>query len=225
MTRTHFITGTDTDIGKTLATCALLQAAGRDGYSTLGYKPVASGCIQTEEGLRSTDALALSANSTIRLPYRQINPLAFREATSPHIASRDERRPINPAVLSLGLAVLQAQAEWVFVEGAGGWFTPLGESLMFAHWVAAEQLPVILVVGLKLGCINHALLTALAIRQAGLTLAGWVANDLSPAPHRRTDYLSTLGSRLGAPLLGEIPWLSKPAAAPLGHYIHLALLK
>jgi len=225
VTKTYFITGTDTDIGKTLATCALLQAAKRDGRTTLGYKPVASGCIQTNEGLRNTDALALSANSTVRLPYEYINPVAFREATSPHIASRDERRPIDPAVLSAGLATLQARAEWVFVEGAGGWFTPLGASLTFAQWVAAEQLPVILVVGLKLGCINHALLTALAIRQAGLTLAGWVANDLSPEPHRRADYLVTLEQRLGAPLLGEIPWLSNPATASLEVYIHLALLE
>ncbi len=224
MTKTYFITGTDTDIGKTLATCALLQAANGDGRRTAGYKPVASGCIETPEGLRNPDALALSANGNVRLPYALINPLAFREATSPHIASGDERRPIDASVLSRGLAAVQARAEWVFVEGAGGWFTPLSDNLTFAQWVAAERLPVILVVGLKLGCINHALLTALAVRQAGLTLAGWVANDLSPAPHRRADYLATLKQRLGAPLLGEIPWLNEPAAAPLGHYLDLALL-
>lgn len=224
MTKTYFITGTDTDIGKTLATCALLQAAGHSGGRTLGYKPVASGCRQTKAGPRNGDALALSANSTVRLPYGQINPLAFLEATSPHIASRDEGRPIDAAILSLGLAVLQAQADWVFVEGAGGWFTPLGERLMFAQWVAAEKLPVILVVGLKLGCINHALLTALAVRQAGLSLAGWIANDLSPEPHRRADYLATLEQRLGAPLLGEIPWLREPSTAAMGQYIHLERL-
>ncbi|WP_213992047.1 dethiobiotin synthase [Sodalis sp. dw_96] len=225
MTKTYFITGTDTDIGKTLATCALLEAANRDGRRTVGYKPVASGCIQTPEGLRNSDALALSAHGNVLLPYELINPQAFREATSPHIASRDEGRPIDAALLSSGLAAVQARAEWVFVEGAGGWFTPLSDDLSFAQWVAAERLPVILVVGLKLGCINHALLTALAIRQGGLRLAGWVANDLSPEPHRRADYLATLEQRLGAPLLGEIPWLNAPATACLEHYIDLALLK
>ena len=225
MTKSYFITGTDTDIGKTLATCALLQAANRAGHQTAGYKPVASGCRYIGGELRNGDALALADNSRVRVPYRQTNPLAFLEATSPHIASRDEKRPIDPAVLSQGLAYLQARADRVFVEGAGGWFTPLSETLTFAQWVAAERLPVILVVGIKLGCINHALLTALAIRQAGLPLAGWIANYLSAEPHRLTDYLATLRQWLDAPLLGEIPWLTDPEKAPLAEYIDLTPLQ
>ncbi|WP_413739226.1 dethiobiotin synthase [Sodalis sp. RH21] len=224
MHKRFFITGTDTDIGKTLATCALLQAANRAGLSAVGYKPVAAGCELTDEGPRNDDALALRANSSVRVTYRQVNPLAFCEPTSPHLASRDEGRPIDPQVLSRGLRELETLAQWVLVEGAGGWFTPLGDSLTFDRWVAAERLPVILVVGMKLGCINHALLTALAIRQAGLPFAGWIANDLSPAPHRRADYLATLRQRLDAPLLGEIPWLKEPAGADLAQYINLAPL-
>ncbi|WP_413740146.1 dethiobiotin synthase [Sodalis sp. RH14] len=224
MTKRFFITGTDTDIGKTLATCALLQAAKRAGWRAAGYKPVAAGCRQTADGARNDDALALLADSGISLPYAQVNPLALLAATSPHLACRDEGRTLDPAVMSQGLDRLARQAQWVFVEGAGGWYTPLGDALTFDQWVAAERLPVILVVGLKLGCINHALLTALAIRQCGLPLAGWIANDLSPAPHRRADYLATLRQRLDAPLLGEIPWLADPGTAALADYIDLGPL-
>ncbi|NDL62800.1 dethiobiotin synthase [Acerihabitans arboris] len=225
MAKQHFfITGTDTDIGKTLATCALLQAAKLAGWRAVGYKPVAAGCRRTLAGARNDDALALIASSGVGVSYEQVNPLAFLAATSPHIACRDEGRHIDPAVMSRGLAVLARQAQWVFIEGAGGWFTPLGDTLGFDQWVAGERLPVILVVGLKLGCINHALLTALAIRQAGLPLAGWIANDLSPEPHRRGDYLAALRQRLGAPLLGEIPWLADPGTATLAHYIDLGPL-
>lgn len=224
-TQRFFITGTDTDIGKTLATCALLQAAKAAGIVAAGYKPVAAGCRQTAEGARNDDALALMAHSGIALDYDQVNPLALMAATSPHIAGREEGRYVDPALLSSGLAELAQRAQWVLVEGAGGWFTPLNDTQTFDGWVADERLPVILVVGLRLGCINHALLTALAVRQAGLTLAGWIANDLSPAPHRRADYMATLRQRLPGPLLGEIPWLDSPSTASLAQYISLAPLK
>ncbi|TCV98050.1 dethiobiotin synthetase [Biostraticola tofi] len=225
VTDRYFITGTDTDAGKTVATCALLQSARRQGGMTVGYKPVASGCIATPQGWRNSDALALAANSSLTLPYDQINPLAFGEPTSPHIASRDENRPIHASMLSAGLRRLESKADWVFVEGAGGWFTPLSDSLSFAQWVTQEQLPVILVVGLKLGCINHALLTALAVKQAGLPLAGWIANNLSEKVHRPTEYLDTLRQRLEAPLLGVIPWLQDPGNDTLAEYLDVSLLK
>ncbi|MGI3450457.1 dethiobiotin synthase [Citrobacter freundii] len=225
MTDTYFVTGTDTEVGKTIASCALLQAAGQLGLRTVGYKPVASGSEMTTEGLRNGDALALQRNSVASVDYAAINPYTFAEPTSPHIISADEGRPIQAAVMSAGLRALEEQADWVLVEGAGGWFTPLSPTLSFADWVTAEQLPVILVVGVKLGCINHAMLTAQAVQQAGLTLAGWVANDVTPPGKRHAEYMATLRRVLPAPLLGEIPWLAEePELASTGHFIDLSVL-
>lgn len=226
MTKRYFVTGTDTEVGKTVASCALLQAAALRGYRTVGYKPVASGSEMTTDGLRNGDAQALQRNSTLSLAYQDINPYTFAEPTSPHIISADEGRPILATVMSDGLRALEAQADWVLVEGAGGWFTPLSTTLTFADWVQAEQLPVILVVGVKLGCINHAMLTAQAVQQAGLTLAGWVANDVTPTGKRHQEYMATLSRVLPAPLLGEIPWLAEsPEYAPTGHYLDLSALE
>ena len=220
-----FITGTDTEVGKTVASCALLQAAISAGYQAVGYKPVASGSQMTAEGIRNDDALALQQTSHLKLPYDAINPLAFIEPTSPHIISAHEQRPIHFSIMSEGLAHLATQSDWVQVEGAGGWFTPLSDTTTFADWVKAEQLPVILVVGIKLGCINHALLTALAVEAAGLRLAGWIANDIQPQGKWHAEYLATLKQRISAPLLGEIPWLEElTMATNLGDYLNPALL-
>ncbi|SMB27223.1 dethiobiotin synthetase [Serratia proteamaculans] len=224
MIKRWFVTGTDTEVGKTVASSALLQAANLAGYRTAGYKPVASGSEMTAEGLRNGDALALQANSAVALNYQQVNPYVFAEPTSPHIVSADEGRPIELAQLSAGLRHLEQCADWVLIEGAGGWFTPLSEQHTFADWVQQEQLPVILVVGIKLGCINHALLTAQAIQQAGLSLVGWVANDVSAPGRRHREYLTTLRRMLPAPLLGEIPHLAEPERQALGHYLDLSVL-
>ncbi|ANI28546.1 dethiobiotin synthetase [Yersinia entomophaga] len=224
MIKRWFVTGTDTDVGKTLASCALLQAANIQGYRTAGYKPVASGSEMTAEGLRNGDALALQASSNQPLSYQQVNPLTFLEPTSPHIVSAEEGRPIDFSVLSRGLRELEQQADWVLVEGAGGWFTPLSEQLTFADWVIQEKLPVILVVGVKLGCINHALLTAQAIAFAGLPLAGWIANDVVPAGKRQEEYMASLTTMIAAPLLGVIPHLPEVAGHPLGEYLNISRL-
>lgn len=222
MSKRWFITGTDTEVGKTVASTALLQAARAAGFCSVGYKPVASGCDVTPEGLRNSDALALQKNSVPALPYDLINPLAFEEPTSPHIVSEEEGRPITFERLSAGLAAITQQADWVLTEGAGGWFTPLSATTTFADWVQQEQLPVVLVVGVKLGCINHALLTAQAIQASGLRLAGWIANGIQPAGKRHQEYLATLKQRLPAPLLGEIPWLTHADEFDhLGHYLRL----
>jgi dethiobiotin synthetase len=156
------------------------------------------------------------------LSYEQVNPLAFVEPTSPHIISAEEGRPISFATLSAGLRALEQQAEWVLVEGAGGWFTPLSETQTYADWVEAEQLPVILVVGVKLGCINHAMLTAEAVKARGLRLAGWIANDIQPPGKRHQEYMATLRQRIDAPFLGEIPHLSdETEQAECGRYLTL----
>ncbi|MFJ3457117.1 dethiobiotin synthase [Scandinavium goeteborgense] len=225
MTERYFVTGTDTEVGKTVASCALLQAANRAGFRTAGFKPVASGSEMTADGLRNTDALALQRNSGVALNYDEVNPYTFAEPTSPHIVSEDEGRPIDAHVLSAGLQALSHKADWVLVEGAGGWYTPLAADWTFADWVQAERLPVILVVGVKLGCINHALLTAQAIAQAGLSLVGWIANDVIPPGRRHAEYLATLTRLLPAPLLGEIPYLEHgPDAAEPGQYLSLTAL-
>ncbi|WP_038910971.1 dethiobiotin synthase [Dickeya dadantii] len=224
MTERWFVTGTDTEVGKTVASVALLQAARQAGYRTAGYKPVASGCEVTPQGIRNGDALQLQANSSVALPYDAVNPLAFLEPTSPHIVSAVEKRPIAFSTLSDGLRALERQADWVLVEGAGGWFTPLSERHTFADWVREETLPVILVVGVKLGCINHAMLTAQAVRQAGLRLAGWIANVVQPPDRRHQAYLQTLQERIPAPMLGEIPYLSLPIQQDIGDYLNITLL-
>lgn len=225
MIKRFFVTGTDTEVGKTVASSALLQAANRAGYKSAGYKPVASGSEYTAQGLRNDDALALQRNSRVALRYEQVNPFTFAEPTSPHIVSAAEGRPIDAATISAGLRGLEALSDWVLVEGAGGWFTPLSDALTFADWVQEEQLPVILVVGVKLGCINHAMLTARAVLHAGLPLAGWIANDIQPPGKRHSEYLATLKRVLPAPFLGEIPWLADAAQREdLGRFLDLSAL-
>nr|P36572.3 RecName: Full=ATP-dependent dethiobiotin synthetase BioD; AltName: Full=DTB synthetase; Short=DTBS; AltName: Full=Dethiobiotin synthase [Serratia marcescens]BAA04288.1 dethiobiotin synthetase(DTB synthetase) [Serratia marcescens] len=225
MSKRWFVTGTDTEVGKSVASSALLQAANRAGYPSAGYKPVASGSEMTAEGLRNGDALALQANSGVALDYDEVNPYVFAEPTSPHIVSADEGRPIDAARLSDGLRRLEQRADWVLVEGAGGWFTPLSAEYTFADWVRQEQLPVILVVGIKLGCINHAVLTAQAVQQAGLTLAGWIANDVGGAPGRRhQEYLATLRRMLPRRCWAKSRTCRRPERAPLGQYLDISLL-
>lgn len=221
MSQTWFITGTDTDVGKTMSSAALLQAANGAGLRTAGYKPVASGSAWQAGQLRNSDALILQANSSLPLTYQAVNPLTFEQATSPHIASAATQQPIDFSELTAGLVQLQLQADWLLVEGAGGWFTPLSEHTRFSDWVVEQQLPVILVVGMKLGCINHALLTQAAITSSGLRLAGWVANSPSAAPHEYQNYLAYLKQHLACPLLGEIPFLAPSEQVDLGRFVSL----
>ncbi|PHM36022.1 dethiobiotin synthase [Xenorhabdus innexi] len=230
MTSKYFLTGTDTEVGKTVVSCALLQAAHEKGYQTAGYKPVASGSELTAEGIRNGDALALLHNSSVPLTYQEVNRLAFIEPTSPHIVSAELNQPIEFSVMSQGLTTLSAKANWVLIEGAGGWYTPLSENSTFADWVIQEELPVILTVGIKLGCINHALLTAKAIQDSGLKLAGWVANEIELPGSRQAEYLATLKRMIPAHLLGVIPHMSGIEAechgigSNIGKYINIDLL-
>lgn len=222
MTKRWFVTGTDTEVGKTVASCALLQAAKLAGRRAAGYKPVASGGCRQSAGLRNADALTLQAASGVELTYDEVNPFTFAQPTAPHIASREEGIIITSERLSHGLRVLEQKADCIIIEGAGGWYTPLSASELFAAWVVAEQLPVILVVGMKLGCINHALLTQQAIKADGLPLAGWIANGIQPPGGDHGAYLDTLIAMIDAPFLGEIPWLNAtPTAMTCGNYICL----
>lgn len=207
-----FITGTDTGVGKTFATCALLRAAASMGMTTVGMKPVAAG---TDAAGRNEDVEALMAASSIAAPRELVNPYCFRAAIAPHIAVVAEGRRIDGDLIVAAAQQLADRADLLLVEGIGGFRVPLADDFDTADLASKLGLPVILVVGLRLGCLNHALLTAEAIRVRGLTLAGWIGNRIDPVMAHWQDNVIALRQRLPAPLLGILPWLddTDPAAA------------
>lgn len=208
-----FITGIDTGIGKTLGSCVLLTALARHHAKVVGMKPIASGLIPHEGGWASEDALALRAASTLKVPPELDNPISLPDPLSPHLAAARAGRRIELPLLVERYHMLAAQADVVVVEGAGGWYVPLNERDMMSDLAAVLGLPVVLVVGLRLGCLNHAMLTAEAIRAKGLTLAGWVANHVDPEMACVDENLDWLKAHLGAPLLADIPWQAQPDPA------------
>jgi len=219
---TYFITGTDTDVGKTICTKALLQAANKQSLRTLAYKPISAGCEETNEGLRNQDALILQQHSSITVDYDNVNPIAFKEPIAPHIAALKTQQVISVDIINKGLTVLQnKQPQLLLVEGAGGWHLPVSNEQLLSDWVVEKQLPVILIVGLKLGCLNHALLTAQTIQQSGLYIAGWIANHLQPDMPYVQDNISTLNSLIKAPLIAEIPFLENINKQDLSSYIEV----
>ncbi|KIQ01353.1 MULTISPECIES: dethiobiotin synthase [Pseudomonas] len=223
MSAAYFITGTDTEIGKTTIAAGLLYAARAAGLSTAAAKPVASGCVLTAEGLRNDDALALLAQCSLPLRYDEVNPNAFAPAIAPHLAARDEGVQLEVPALSAAVrAILGKGADFTLVEGAGGWRVPLTGAANLSDLARALELPVILVVGVRLGCINHALLTAEAILGDGLPLAGWVANIVDPHAARLQDNLDTLSERLPAPCIGEVPHLSAALPERVAQYLDLS---
>ncbi len=221
MINAFFIAGTDTDVGKTVASKAILQAIASKGFTTIGYKPVAAGCERTEQGLRNSDALHLMKVATQEMPYDDVNPYALELPASPHIAARHENLTIDYKVLSDKLAYLKTKAASVLVEGAGGWRVPVSDTDCLSSWVKQEKLPVVLVVGVKLGCLSHALLTAESIEADGLTIVGWVANRINPGTEHYAEIIEVLESRIRAPKLGEIPYVPSAKRTELGKYINL----
>ena len=202
-----FIAGTDTGVGKTLASCALLKAAASAGYTTAGMKPVAAGAEITKAVCRNEDALLLLQSSTLQLPYERVNPVCLKHPFSPHLAARREKQLISMDMLITSCRDFMAcGADFILVEGAGGWRVPINDEELLSALPVKLQMPVILVVGMRLGCLNHALLTAEAIRNDGLELAGWVANGIDPDFECRDENIQTLQSKLDAPLLADIPW-------------------
>lgn len=198
-----FITGTDTGVGKTRVTCGLLAAARLRGLDACGFKPVASGCRRTSRGLRNADALALQSAAGTEEPYERLNPYSFAPAIAPHLAAREAGVRIERRVLDAAHRRLERAHALVLIEGAGGWQVPLGPRDTLAEWVAARGWPVVLVVGMRLGCINHALLSAESIG-ARTRLLGWVASELPPRQPRLEDNLAELSARMPAPLLGRV---------------------
>ncbi|GAA0673698.1 dethiobiotin synthase [Rheinheimera tangshanensis] len=206
--QTIFITGTDTDAGKTYVAVALLQGLKALGYRTVAQKPVAAGV--NGAGF-NTDALQLQQHATEQLSYEMVNPYCLTDAVAPHLAAAKARLSIEPAVLTKELQKLQAvDADVALVEGAGGWLLPLDDHSTMADWVAEQQLPVLLVVGMKLGCLNHALLTVREIERSGLKLVGWVANCIDPDMAYQQENINYLQQQLTAPCLGVLPYQSEP---------------
>ncbi|MCV4342988.1 dethiobiotin synthase [Pseudomonas capsici] len=225
MSVAYFITGTDTDAGKTTVAAGLLHAARLSGLSTAAGKPVASGSAITAQGLRNADALALQAECSLELAYDDINPFTFEPAIAPHLAAREAGVSLTVnALLQPMRRLLERNADFTLIEGAGGWRVPLADQSNLSDLVMGLGLPVILVVGVRLGCINHALLTAEAIAQDGLQLAGWVANIIDPKTSRLEENLATLSERLPAPCIGRVPRFKKASAEAVAEHLHLELL-
>lgn len=200
--RGYYVTGTDTGVGKTYASVALIHALRATGRTVAGMKPVASGCDDTPDGLRNADALALQAASLPKPSYDLVNPFALREPTAPQIAAAWAGTRVSLLSIVGAFGELSGQAELVVVEGVGGWMAPLADGLEQSQVARALGLPVILVVGMKLGCLNHARLSERAIRADGLPLAGWIGNFASGHLEYQAEYQALLARELEAPCLG-----------------------
>ncbi|MEJ2515768.1 MAG: dethiobiotin synthase [Gammaproteobacteria bacterium] len=209
-----FITGTDTGVGKSLFAAALLHRLAAAGVAAAGYKPVSAGCEPVDGRLVNEDAALLQAAAPVALPLETVNPVALEPAVAPHLAAADAGIRLSVRPLAEGFRAVAGQARFVVVEGAGGWRVPLNATETLADLARELALPVVLVVGLKLGCLNHALLSAEAVRRDGLTLAGWVANMADPAMPRLEGNIETLRRRLEAPLMARLP--ACPEATPGG---------
>jgi dethiobiotin synthetase len=209
-----FVTGTDTGIGKTLVAAALTRALVARGLRVAVMKPVASGSDPTAEGPRNSDALTLMAAANVTAPYEVVNPYCFLPPISPHIAAREAGVVIDLTLLRSRFDSLAKAADCVIVEGAGGWLAPLGDTAAMADLAATLSLPVLLVVGLRLGCLNHALLSRDSLRTRGMAFAGWIANAIEPQFERAAENLAALTARFGAPPLACVPFLDRRDPAP-----------
>lgn len=207
MTKHVFVTGTDTEVGKTCISVGLIKVLQQQGLRVAAMKPVASGCEWQDGQWQNEDALALIQQADIKLPYSQVNPYAFEPAIAPHLAAEQIGQTILLNRIETQFAAMQLQADAIVVEGAGGWLVPLNDQQTIADLAKALKLPVVLVVAIKLGCINHALLTVQAIADSGLTLAGWVANDFLQDP-QSTAIIQSLTQRISSPCLGTVPKLA-----------------
>ncbi|MDH3281240.1 MAG: dethiobiotin synthase [Gammaproteobacteria bacterium] len=212
-----FVTGTDTEIGKTVVARAIARTWVKQGFRVAGMKPVASGCRPTPAGLRSDDALALRSVCNVPAAYEVMNPYAFEPAIAPHIAARRSGTTVELGRIQDAFEELAARADRVVVEGVGGWLVPLGERLTVADLAVRLALPVVLVVGVRLGCLNHALLTCQSISARGCSLAGWIANHCDPECDAAAEIVASLRARLPARLCAELPWMEDRGDAAVVH--------
>ena len=220
-----FVAGTDTDVGKTVSSKAILDALNMKGLNTAAYKPVAAGSEDKGAGVQNSDAIHLRSVANVELSYEEVNPYALLLPASPHIAAEAENVVIDYSVLSQGLAALKAKSDVVLVEGAGGWRVPVSKDDCLSTWVKQEKLPVVLVVGIKLGCLSHAMLTAEAIQHDGLEIIGWVANRVNPGTEHYAEIIAMLEDKMPAPKLGEIPYMPSVKRKNMGKYINLDVLE
>lgn len=219
-----FVTGIDTEVGKTVATCALLHALRKQGQTAVGLKPIASGARRTPDGLRNEDGEALLAASSPGVTYEQVNPLVLEPAIAPHIAAADLGEPLSVSRLMAGIEN-PPPADWHLVEGVGGWRVPLSGDETMEDLALAIGAPVVLVVALRLGCLSHALLTADRIRSVGLPLAGWIATEPDPDQSRLDENFETLVQWLPAPCLGRLSHQSPPEPSALANQLDLSGLE
>ncbi len=225
MSVVFFVAGTDTDVGKTFVACALLAAANERGLSTAAVKPIAAGCESSPEGLRNEDALALQAVMSLDLPYQQVNPIAFEPPIAPHIAAARVGRSVSAdRLVGFCRGVMMKRADFTLIEGAGGWRVPLNARETLAKLPLELNAPVVLVVGMKLGCINHAILTAEAIQRDGLTLAGWVANTPETEMSCYQENVETLKALMPCPCLGEVPRMEQASAEEAAKHLSIDAL-
>ncbi|MDZ4261724.1 MAG: dethiobiotin synthase [Pseudomonadota bacterium] len=215
MINSYFITGTDTDVGKTTIALGLVEKLQQQGYRVGAMKPLAAGCEESSAGLRNSDAVQLQRQADSKLPYEVINPYAFAPPIAPHIAAAAEGVRIDIETIYQHYQTIAAESDCVIVEGAGGWQVPLNDFQTIADLAKRLQLPVILVVGMRLGCISHALLSVESIHAAKLPLAGWVANQIAPEMNCLEENIATLQQRIEAPLLGHIPYLKNSEVAAM----------
>ncbi|GLO60457.1 ATP-dependent dethiobiotin synthetase BioD [Vibrio sp. MACH09] len=221
MIDTFFIAGTDTEVGKTVVSKAILQALAAHGLTTIGYKPVAAGCKDSEDGRRNSDALHLQQAATREIAYDDVNPYALLSPTSPHIAAKQEEVVIDYSVLSDKLQQHKQTADVVLVEGAGGWRVPISQTDCLSTWVKQEKMPVVLVVGIKLGCLSHAMLSVEAIQNDGLEIIGWAANRINPGTENYSEIIRMLEEKIPAPKLGEIPYVPSVKKRDIGKFMDI----
>ncbi len=220
-----FVAGTDTGVGKTLVACALLQGLAVSGLRAVGMKPVAAGAVRRAGGWHHEDVAQLQRAGNVEVTPAMMNPYCFEPAIAPHIAAQEAGVPIRMALIEQRYRQLARLADVIVVEGVGGLLVPLGRSLDAADIPLRLRLPVLLVVGLRLGCLNHALLTVAAVQARGLRLAGWVANHIDPAMARVEQNLQALQKRIQAPLLGEIACVRRPHPATLARLLDIRRLQ
>ena len=220
-----FISGTDTDVGKTRIACGILEYARQRGLSSAAVKPMAAGCEQTTDGFQNEDALELIDAMTQSLAYSQVNPIALEPAIAPHIAAEQVGIEVSAAQLTEHCRkILNLESGITLVEGAGGWRVPINRTETFADVAKMLNLPVILVVSMRLGCINHAMLSLEAIRADGLSVAGWVANRVDAEMSCYQENLETLKRQIDEPCLGMVPHLKNPSATEVAQYLNIETL-